>query len=163
MQLTSRDIDNLRRALKGGSLQRAYRGLLDYMSHLRTHFKHMHPKYSVSSVYQGYLDMTYFALVPARFKRRGLKIAVVFNFGAFRFEVWLSARNQGVHKKLWPHFEGKRWPDYRLVAPGTWVDSIVEHDLVDKPDFGQMEALTSTIDRKVAAFIEDMEGLLSRG
>ena len=64
------------------------------MMDLRTHFKDRYPKYSVSGLYQGYLDMTYFAVVPPSFKRRGLKIAIVFNYGAFRFEAWLAATAQ---------------------------------------------------------------------
>ena len=34
--------------------------------------------------------MTYFALFPASLKCRGLKVTIVFNYEAFRFEAWLA-------------------------------------------------------------------------
>ncbi|HOH08780.1 MAG TPA: hypothetical protein PLF89_14745 [bacterium] len=47
-------------------------------------------------MYQGYLDMTYFEFFPDKLKKCDLKLAIVFNYQAFRFEVWLAARNRQV-------------------------------------------------------------------
>jgi hypothetical protein len=80
MRQSPGDFDDLRRALEGGSVQNAYRALLGYMNDLRRHFGRKYPKYTISALYQGYLDMTYFAVMPPSLKRRGLKIAVVFNY-----------------------------------------------------------------------------------
>ena len=38
--------------------------------------------------------MTYFALFPDALKKHNLKLATVFNYQTFRFEVWLAARNR---------------------------------------------------------------------
>jgi len=111
---------------------------------------------------QGYLDMSYFALVPPSFKRRRLKIAIVFNFSAFRFEAWLSGANRQVLQKYWDLVKDARWPEYRLVPPRTWADSIVEYDLVSSPDFADVQSLTRLIEKKVAKFTNDMERFLSR-
>lgn len=66
------------------------------MMDLRIHFKNRYPNYSISGLYQGYLDMTYFAIVPPALKQRDLKIAIVFNYDAFRFEAWLAGTNRQV-------------------------------------------------------------------
>ena len=156
------DMTRFRSQLQDGSAREAYRAFLGYMTDLRTHIKYRHPNYAVSGLYQGYLDMSYFALVPPAFKRRRLKIPIVFNYQAFRFEAWLSAANRQVLLKLWERAKDSRWPEYRLVPPGTWADSIVECDLADNPDFSDLPSLTRLIDKKVAKFISDMERFLAR-
>ena len=83
--------------LAKGIIQQAYRGLMDYFSDLRTHFQKRFSETEVSGgVYFGYMDMTYFAVIPAFLKQRKLKIAIVFLHEAFRFEVWLSGYNRQV-------------------------------------------------------------------
>lgn len=84
------DIRDFRGQLEKGSIQKAYKALISYMMSLRTHFKNKYEGFTVSGLYQGYMDMTYFALFPPSLKRRDLKIAVVFNYDAFRFEAWLA-------------------------------------------------------------------------
>jgi len=71
------DMEDFRQALDKGSIQRAYRALLSYMMALRTHLKN--ELAAGSGLYQGYLDMSYFALFPESLKRRNLKISIVFN------------------------------------------------------------------------------------
>jgi hypothetical protein len=161
MQSIQEDMNELRGQLQSGSIQRAYRALLRYMMDLRTHFISRYPKYSVSGLYQGYLDMTYFAVVPPSLKPRGLKIAIVFNYGAFRFEAWLAATNRQVQRKYWEMFRDTRWPAYRVVAPASGVDSIIECDLADEFDIGDLDPLTSDIEKKAAKFTKDVEKALS--
>jgi hypothetical protein len=156
------DMTRFRDHLRNGSIQEAYRALLGYMMDLRAQFKKSHPDYSVAGLYQGYLDMSYFALVPPSFKRRRLKIAIVFNYSAFRFEAWLSGANRQVLQKYWDLVKDARWPEYRLVPPGTWADSILESDLASSPDFADLESLTRLIETKVAKFIKDIERFLSQ-
>ncbi len=86
MQSTPEDMDKVRDALLDGEIPRAYRLLLGYTSDLSRHFQRKYPKSSVSALNQGYLDMTYFAVMPPALKRHGLKIAVDFNHEAFRSE-----------------------------------------------------------------------------
>ena len=77
MHSVQEDLAEFRRDLRTGSVQRAYAALLSYMLGLRTHFKASHPDTGVSGLYQGYLDMTYFALFPPHLKPRDRKIAIV--------------------------------------------------------------------------------------
>jgi hypothetical protein len=161
MHTTQEDILEFRRQLRSGSIQKAYRALLDYMMQLRMHFKKSYPKYSVSGLYQGYLDMTYFAIVPPSFKHRNLKIAIVFDYEAFRFEAWLAARNRKVQRKYWEQFRDSRWPEYRVVTPAIGVDSIIECDLADRFDVRRLDALTASMEKKTARFIKDVDRFLS--
>jgi hypothetical protein len=161
MQPIQEDINEFRRQLRGGSIQKAYRALLDYMMRLRLHFKESYPKYTVSGLYQGSLDMTYFAIVPPSFKRRDLKIAIVFDYGAFRFEAWLAARNRQVQRKYWELFRHSRWADYRVVTPAIGVDSIIECDLADQFDVRHLDTLTASLQEKAAKFIKDLDRFLS--
>jgi len=156
------DMAELRRQLAKGSIQKAYRELIAYMMGLRTHFADSYGDSAVSGVYQGYLDMTYFALSPPSLKRLDLKVAIVFNYGAFRFEAWLAARNRKVQRQYWELFRDSQWDEYRVVAPGTGIDAIVECDLASDFDLDDPDTLTSRIETATAAFIDDMERFLSQ-
>ena len=58
-------MNEYRKQLEKGYIQKAYRGLMEYIMDLRTHFKNKYPDSFVSgSIYYGYMDMTYFAFSP---------------------------------------------------------------------------------------------------
>ena len=57
-------MNELRMQLRTGAIQKAYKTLLGYMMDLRIHFQNRYPSFSISGLYQGYMDMTYFAIVP---------------------------------------------------------------------------------------------------
>jgi hypothetical protein len=155
------DIEEFREQLEKGSIQKAYRGLLSYMMGLRTHFKNSYPASAISGLYQGYMDMTYFALFPPSLKHRDLKIAIVFNYDAFRFEAWLAGRNRKVQRQYWALFRDSQWPEYSVVTPARGIDAIIRCDLAKDFDFGDPDALTSRIETATAAFIDDIERFLS--
>lgn len=155
------DMEAFRGQLEKGSIQKAYRALLSYMMGLRTHFKNNYGDSAVSGLYQGYMDMTYFALFPPSLKHRKLKIAIVFNYDAFRFEAWLAGSNRKVQQQYWELFRDSQWPEYRVVMPARGIDSIIECDLAKDFDFSDPEPLTSKIENTTAAFIENIEGFLS--
>lgn len=154
------DLEEFRRQLNQGATQRAYTALLSYLLKLRKHFQNSQPDTQVSGLYQGYLDMTYFALFPPQLKRRDLKIAIVFNYSAFRFEAWLAGSNRQVQRRYWEVFRNSRWPTYRVVAPAPGVDSIVECDLATAFDLTDPDALTARIEAFTTAFIDDMTRFL---
>lgn len=152
----------LRTQLEKGAIQKAYQGLLQYMTGLKNHFASHYPEYSVpGSMYFGYMDMTYFSIIPPALKERDLKIAVVFVYDAFRFEVWLSGRNQQVLARYWKIIQDSGWDRYPLAAQGKWADSVLEHGLVENPDFDDLETLTKQIEQGVLHFIRDIEGFLA--
>jgi hypothetical protein len=161
MHSIQEDMEELRKQLGKGSIPKAYRALLSYMMGLRTHFQNSYPGFAVSGLYQGYMDMTYFALVPPSLKQRDLKIAIVFNYDAFRFEAWLAGSNRKVQRQYWELFEDSQWPAYRVVTPARGIDSIIECDLVKDFDFSDPYALTSRIEMATVAFIDDIERFLA--
>jgi len=162
MQSVREDMDEFRRQLGNGSMQRAYRALLSYMMSLRTLFGKRYPGYALSGLYQGCMDMTYFAVVPPSLKQRGLKIAIVFNYEAFRFEAWLAGSNRQVQQKYWELAGKSRWEGYRVVTPAKGVDSIIECDLAEDIDFDDLDGLTARIEGNTAAFIDHVVSFLSQ-
>ncbi|MHB1355609.1 MAG: DUF7000 family protein [Anaerolineae bacterium] len=159
MQSIQEDMNELRKQLIAGAIQRAYRSLLNYMMGLRVHFTKKYPSFSLSGLYQGYMDMTYFAIVPSSLRDYGLKIAIVFNYEAFRFEAWLSGTNRQVQRKYWEIFRDSQWTRYRVVTPEKGVDSIIECNLAE--DLTDFDSLTATIEQRATEFIKDMETLVS--
>ena len=105
--------------------------------------------------------MTYFALLPSHLKDRGLKVAIVFNYDAFRFEAWLAARNRKVQRQYWELFKDSQWLNYRVVTPAIGVDSIVEYDIATDFNLDHPDALTASIEKATAKFIVDMERFLA--
>jgi hypothetical protein len=154
-------MEEFQRLLEEGTVQTAYRALLSYMMGLRAYFKKSLDGATVSGLYQGYMDMTYFALFPPSIRRHNLKIAIVFNYDAFRFEAWLAGSNRQVQRQYWELFEGAPWPKYRVVAPAKGVDSILECDLASGFDLDDPDALTTTIETATLAFIDDIDRFLS--
>ncbi len=164
MKLSSlaESIDEYRRQLKKGTIQLAYRGIMDYIMGLRVYFEKKYPEYSVSgAIYPGYMDMTYFSFFPETLKCKGLKVGIVFVHEAFRFEVWLFGYNKKIQKKYWKLFRETGFRSYRVPPTITGVDSIVEGSLVENPDFVDLEALTKRIEAGTLGFIEDICSFLA--
>lgn len=151
-----------RNQLEMGSIQKAYKGLMDFFGNLKSHFNKKHPEFSAAgSLYFGYMDMTYFALFPEILKQRGLKIAIVFLHEQFRFEVWLAGVNKQVQTKYWNLFKEDGWEKYPTVSSLKGADSIVESILVEDPDFNDLEALTRQIENGTLKFIQEIESFLT--
>ncbi len=161
MESFDENMKEYRNQLEKGVIQQAYKGLLEYIASLKSYINNKYPEYFVSGgIYPGYMDMTYFPLFPEQLKQRKLKIAVVFLHEAFRFEVWLAGVNKQVQGEYWKLFKESGWERYRLVPPAKGVDSILEHILVEEPDFGDLDALTEQIERETSKFISDIESFL---
>jgi hypothetical protein len=160
MHSISEDMNEFRRQLEKGTIRRAYGAVLSYMKRLRTFFKNNLAGSTVSGLYQGYMDMTYFALFPSSLKHHNLKIAIVFNYDAFRFEGWLAAGNRKVQRQYSELFRGSQWPEYRVVTPAKGIDSILECDLATDFDLDDPDALTASIEKATGAFIDDIESFL---
>jgi hypothetical protein len=159
----SKSMQEYRKQLKRGYLQEAYQGLMGFFRDLKTHFKNAYPEYSVSgSIYYGYMDMTYFSLFPESLKRRKLKIAIVFIHTTFRFEVWLSGANRNVQAKYWKLLRESDWHKYHLASNPRTEDYVIDHTLVENPDFSDIEILTKQIERGTLDFIQEVEETLSR-
>ena len=100
-------IESYTHHLQQGEIQVAYKGIIEFLGKLRSEFIKKYPHYDVSSIYQGYMDMSYFSLSTKSLKDKGLKIAVVYLHDKGDFEVWLSARNREISKQYESVFCGK--------------------------------------------------------
>jgi hypothetical protein len=147
--------------IQKGDIRVAYQGIIDFMMQLRTYFSNHYPECTVSgSIYQGYMDMTYFAFVPESFRSRKLKLALVFNHERITFEAWLAAVNKEVQTAYIDLLRAGTWDDCRISASSQGADSILEIDLVVRPDFEQPEALIKQIEQGVWRFVREIERFL---
>ena len=138
--------------LQVGQIQKAYKGIMTFMSGLKTYLENRHPAYAASALYFGYMDMTYFAFTPPELKQRSLKIAIVYLHAENRFEVWLGGANRKVQAETIDRFKGKDLGGLLLSEVKPGVDSIIELQLIEKPDFDAPEQLMLAIESKVIDF-----------
>jgi hypothetical protein len=135
---------------------------MEYIRELRNHFKAKYPAYSIpGNIYYGYMDMTYFPIMPESLKRRKLKIAIVFVYDSFSFEIWLSGMNRIVQVQYSDLIKNTGWDKYHLTSNPIGSDSILDQVLVKDPDFSDLDLLTEKIESGTLRFIADVEDFLS--
>ena len=156
-------INEYKRQLDKGYIQKAYQELMQYLMALRSYFQNKYPDYIVSgNIYYGYMDMTYFSCTPESLTSRKLKIAIVFIHEKVQFEVWLAGYNRQVQRQYWKLFIESNWNKYRIPSDIKGIDSIVEYTVAGNPDFDNLNALTKHIEQGTMAFIDDIEDFLSK-
>jgi hypothetical protein len=160
MESLHESVIEYKKQMEKGIIQKAYRGILDYVMPLRTHIKNKYPELSVGNIYCGYMDMTYFPLFPKFLKRRKLKFAMVFIHDTCRLEVWLSGNNRQIQKRYWELIRDNNWDTYRMDPNNA--DSIIEYTLEANPDFRDPDALTKKIETSSLSFIKDIEVFFSK-
>jgi len=162
MESLNEHIIEYKRLLEKGTLQQGYKGLMTFINDLRKYLKAKYSDYLIpSSIYQGYMDITFFAFTPKSFAREKLKIIIVFNHELFRFEIWLAGQNKNIQKQYWELFQGSDWKTYHV--PSHIINnkfSIVEGVLIAEPNFNDL-ALNREIEAKAIQFIEELTQALS--
>ena len=154
------DLAVLRAALEAGAIQRAYGALQAFMRRLRLHMAASGALGSVSALSVGTLDVTYFAVFPPALAARSLKVPVVLNYDAFRFEVWLSGRTRAVQRRYGAVLGASSWPGCRVRRPGPGVDALLERD-VAAVDLRDAAGLVATIEAGVGTFVGEVERYLA--
>jgi len=153
-------ISNYTDLLKRGELQLAYKGILEFMGKLRADYIKKYPQYDVSGIYQGYMDMSYFALSTKLFKDKGLKIAVVYLHDKGVFEVWLSARNRDTSKSIEPLVKSVILDELTVFHDESNLDAVIECTLTTTPDFDNQAALIQLIEKGVERFVIAVQSVL---
>lgn len=156
----SDDLTQLQDQLRRGAVQRAYGSIISAMSQLRSHFVARDGERAVSALYQGVFDMTYFALFPPALKSRGLKLAIVFDYESFTFEVWLAARNRALQRRYWQLLRDGGWSAHRLVEPASGIDAIVERDVADAGALGAPDVLAARVDAAARELLDELTAFL---
>jgi len=142
--------------LQKGEIQVAYKGIMETMTMLRSNFESMYPEYPTSSLYFGYMDMTYFAITPPELKREKLKIAIVYLHPSMRFEAWLCGTNKSIQRIFHDRFNAMDIKGYQLSPILPDVDSILETILLQDPDFNDLPSMKEMLQKRLDGFIQDM-------
>ena len=162
MESINESIKEYATQLSKGRIQKAYKGILTFMSEIRSYLESKYPDYTAGNLYVGYMDMTYFAFTPVGLKNKKLKIAVVYLHEKGVFEVWLAGNNRKIQAEYIASMSSANIGKYKLsqVIPG--IDSIIESTLVEEPDFDHPEALKRQIEKKTMAFVKDIISVLDK-
>jgi hypothetical protein len=59
-------------------------------------------------------------------------------------------------------FSERGWKKYPLSPTTKGVDFIINHTLIEEPDFSDLKALTKQIEKGAVTFIKDVEKFLSK-
>lgn len=153
----SEDLKEYQNQLKKGQIQRAYKGIMKFMTKLASRLKEKYPDHALSALYSGYMDMSYFSFTPLILKARKLKIAIVYLHEENRFEVWLAGVNRKVQKDTADLLSLRGAGDYELSKTASGTDSIIRKILVSDPKISDEEELMEEIEKKVLHFIIDMK------
>ncbi len=156
MDSLAHHVQEYKNQLSQGHIQKAYRGIMAFMSDLKSYLERKYPDYTTGSLYFGYMDMTYFAFTPSALKNLKLKIAIVFLHEECKFEVWLAGNNRKIQADFIEFLGQKNIEKYTLSQIQPGVDSIIVSTIVETPDFADLDALKKKIEEKTIEFIKDM-------
>ncbi len=151
-------IEDYTHHLQQGEIQIAYKGIIDFLGKLRAEFIKKYSHYDVSSIYQGYMDMSYFSLSTKSLKDKGLKIAIVYLHDKGDFEVWLSARNRDIAKSYVSLLNRNMSGNVNVFHDTNNSDAIIECILTPTPNFDDQSSLIDTIDQGVGKFVTTICG-----
>jgi hypothetical protein len=163
MDTLNANIQEYRVQLAKKQIQKAYLGIMTFMSGLSSTLAGRHPDFLVSGLYFGYMDMTYFAFTPTNLKNLKLKIAIVYLHEEGRFEAWLGGSNRQIQAEYIDKLSGKNIGSYKLSKVHPGVDSIIETILTESPDFDRTDELMKEIEDKTLQFVKDMTRLIETG
>ena len=146
---------------KQGEIQLDYHELINYMKELRAFFYKEYDSYfKLGKVYQGNPDYSYFSLTTAELKKQKLKFVIILNHKMMRFSICLSGQNKSIRKKYWEMFKGSDWNKYHLAESINNSLSIMDHTIVEKPDFNHRKLLTDQIETASMKFINELKEIL---
>lgn len=151
-------MNDFKTLLDKGRIQKAYRYIFEIFTDLRNELQSRKDKYYiVNSMYHGYLDMTYLPVVTTILKENGLKIAVVFNYYQFQFEVWLSAINRKKRKEVLEIITNSKWKKFKTIENDENTDAIIELKIKRISDFIDKSKIVSIIMDETIMFINEIE------
>lgn len=133
--------------LKKGDIQEAYTGLVKYVTTLGTTLsRNLSETYSFGSLFQGYMDYTYFYYSNDFLKKRKLKLGLVLNHTKMQFEIWLLGQTITIQGRYWEYFKATKWNKDRTTKPQY---SILEAVLIENPNFNDLDSLTMAIQERL--------------
>ncbi|WP_193434724.1 DUF7000 family protein [Confluentibacter citreus] len=147
-------VDIYKEQLKKGDIQEAYTALVKYVTRLGTTLsKNLSESYSFGSLFQGYMDYTYFYYSNDFLKKRKLKMGLVLNHSKMQFEVWLLGQTIPIQEKYWHYFKTTKWNEHRTTKPQY---AILETVLIENPNFNDLDVLSKQIEDNLVLVTQDI-------
>ena len=147
-------------SINNQNLQRSYRLIMDTFSKLQRKLKQSEPQNIISQIYQGFLDMSYIAVMTPLLQRHNLKLAVVYIHETGCFEAWLAAKNRTIQEQYRAKLRTRVQEPYRLKEQKAGEDAILTTMLNDDPDFSDPTLLVLELKKSLDQVLEDMHSLL---
>jgi hypothetical protein len=140
--------------LNRGDIQYAYVGIVKFVTRLGSVLsKNLSESYTFGSIFQGYMDYTYFYYTNDYLKKRKLKMGLVLNHSKMQFEIWLLGQTIPIQEKYWEYFKSTKWNENRTTRPQY---SILEAVLIINPDFNNLEKLTKQIEENLVIVSDEI-------
>jgi hypothetical protein len=140
--------------LQKGDIQQAYVALTKYVTKLRTTLSNkLAEQYEFGSIFQGYMDYTYFYYSNDFLKKRKLKMALVLNHYEMQFEVWLLGQTIPIQEKYWEFLKTTKWNEHRTSRPQY---AVIVAPLIENPDFDDLEVLSELILEKLVSLSDEI-------
>ena len=147
-------VDIYKEQLKKGDIQKAYVGLVKYVTRLATTLSNnLSESYSFGTLFQGYMDYTYFYYTNDFLKKRKLKMGLILNHTKMQFEIWLLGQTIPIQEKFWQYFKTTTWNKNRPTRPQY---SILEAVVMEKPNFNDLEKLSKQIEEKLVLISDEI-------
>ena len=160
MKSNNQLIKDYTHCLQQGEMHIAYKGIIDFIGKLRADFIKNYSHLYIGSIYQGYLDMSYFSINTEHLKGKGLKVAIVYLHEKRTFEVWLSARNRKILKRYEGVIKNIIADDANMFHDDNNQDSIIEYKLTSDPNFDNEDLLINIIEQGVEKFMAKMSSFI---
>lgn len=116
--------------------------------------------FTFGNVYQGNKNFSYFSLTSHDLKKVKLKFVIILDHVGLRFRICLSGQNKAVRKKYWKLFKNSDWDRFPLVATIENSLSIMDHTLLEQPNFSEMETVYKLIEQEALMFINELRAVL---
>lgn len=155
MNSLKKSIEIYKEQICHGDIRIAYRIIIGFSQKFRASLQTKYPDYVVSgNIYQGYMDMSYFAFTPKTLASQKLKIALVFIHKNISFELWLSAVNKQVQQEFWQLLKNRSIEDTIILEDIKGQDYIL-YKLVDfQADFDHPDEMMLKLESEILKFIE---------
>lgn len=138
-----------------------YHQLINYMKELRAFFqKEYEMNFKLGNIYRGSSEYSYFSLTTEELKKRKLKFVIILNHQLMQFEICLSGQNKDIRKKYWKLFKGSDWNKYHIAESINNSLMIIDHIIVNNPDFNNPNQLTEQIDMESMKFINEIRDII---
>ncbi|WP_321299992.1 class I SAM-dependent methyltransferase [uncultured Sphaerochaeta sp.] len=139
----------------------AYLIIITFLRSLQQKLVSKYPEAKVTDVYQGYLDMSYVAVITPQLQAHNLKLALVYVHADGCFQAWLSAKNRTIQRKYREYFRSKPIKSCMLVEQGPGVDAILQWDLLDAPNFNDQENMLLALMEITDSVLHEIHGTLN--